>query len=190
MRPAPARRQGAGRDRQLEWIARSFQIAELSRAWAAARASRPWGLFVSERPRQRDALWHYVSRRLELARMLSVSHAQTTTNRFPGASTPGLRKPVDKLCITFFCWHLATAGNPALARVPGGSFGYNEVPTSSCQTFCWKARHLFGRAFFLVGCSALWAAQSAPQSATQRAAPQTGITARPFILRTAFAQGR
>ena len=31
---------------------------------------------------------------------------------------------------------------------PGG-FGYNEGPTSSCQTFCWKARLLFGRAFFL-----------------------------------------
>jgi hypothetical protein len=22
-----------------------------------------------------------------------------------------------------------------------GSFDYNEIPTSSCQTFCWKARH-------------------------------------------------
>ena len=22
-----------------------------------------------------------------------------------------------------------------------GSFDYNEIPTSSCQSFCWKARH-------------------------------------------------
>ena len=22
-----------------------------------------------------------------------------------------------------------------------GSFDYNEIPTSSCHTFCWKARH-------------------------------------------------
>lgn len=194
MRQAPARSPGAGRRRQPEWIARSFQIAELSRAWAAPRASRPGGFFVSERPRQRGALRHYVGRRLELPCMQPVSHAQTTTNRSPGASIPGLRKPVDKLCITFCCWHLATAGNPALARLPGGSFGYNEVPTSSCQTFCWKARHLFGRAFFLVGRSASWATQSATQSATQGAtqpaAPQTGITARPFILRAAFAHCR
>ena len=24
-----------------------------------------------------------------------------------------------------------------------GAFGYNEGPTSSCHTFCWKARHDF-----------------------------------------------
>jgi hypothetical protein len=30
-----------------------------------------------------------------------------------------------------------------------GPFEYNEGPTSSCQTFCWKARHFIGRAFFL-----------------------------------------
>jgi hypothetical protein len=22
-----------------------------------------------------------------------------------------------------------------------GAFDYNEIPTSSCHTFCWKARH-------------------------------------------------
>ena len=27
-------------------------------------------------------------------------------------------------------------------------FGYNESPTSSCQTFCWKARHSFDVPFF------------------------------------------
>jgi hypothetical protein len=30
----------------------------------------------------------------------------------------------------------------------GDAFGYNERPTSSCQTFCWKARHLFDAPFF------------------------------------------
>jgi hypothetical protein len=29
-----------------------------------------------------------------------------------------------------------------------GPFGYNEVPTSSCHTFCWKARHSFDVPFF------------------------------------------
>jgi hypothetical protein len=29
-----------------------------------------------------------------------------------------------------------------------GAFGYNEVPTSSCHTFCWKARHSFDVPFF------------------------------------------
>jgi len=27
-------------------------------------------------------------------------------------------------------------------------FDYNESPTSSCQTFCWKARHDFDVPFF------------------------------------------
>ncbi|MDP0970997.1 hypothetical protein Q6294_29030, partial [Klebsiella pneumoniae] len=31
---------------------------------------------------------------------------------------------------------------------PAGPFGYNESPTSSCHTFCWKARHLFDVPFF------------------------------------------
>ena len=29
-----------------------------------------------------------------------------------------------------------------------GAFGYNESPTSSCHTFCWKARHHFDVPFF------------------------------------------
>jgi len=29
-----------------------------------------------------------------------------------------------------------------------GAFGYNEGPTSSCHTFCWKARHFFDVPFF------------------------------------------
>ncbi|MEP7100673.1 MAG: hypothetical protein ABI781_09205 [Burkholderiales bacterium] len=28
------------------------------------------------------------------------------------------------------------------------SFDYNEIPTSSCQSFCWKARHSFDVPFF------------------------------------------
>jgi hypothetical protein len=31
---------------------------------------------------------------------------------------------------------------------PKGAFEYNEVPTSSCHTFCWKARHFFDVPFF------------------------------------------
>jgi hypothetical protein len=46
-------------------------------------------------------------------------------------------------------------GTPQRARtqeirgLQRGPFGYNEGPTSSCHTFCWKARLQFGRAFFL-----------------------------------------
>jgi hypothetical protein len=29
-----------------------------------------------------------------------------------------------------------------------GAFDYNEVPTSSCHTFCWKARQSFDVPFF------------------------------------------
>jgi hypothetical protein len=29
-----------------------------------------------------------------------------------------------------------------------GPFDYNESPTSSCQTFCWKARQAFDVPFF------------------------------------------
>jgi hypothetical protein len=32
-----------------------------------------------------------------------------------------------------------------------GRFDYNESPTSSCQTFCWKARHHFDVPFFCRG---------------------------------------
>jgi len=31
---------------------------------------------------------------------------------------------------------------------PQGAFGYNESPTSSCHTFCWKARQRFDVPFF------------------------------------------
>jgi hypothetical protein len=31
---------------------------------------------------------------------------------------------------------------------PRGAFRYNEGPTSSCHTFCWKARHRFDVPFF------------------------------------------
>jgi hypothetical protein len=30
------------------------------------------------------------------------------------------------------------------------SFDYNEIPTSSCQSFCWKARQSFDVPFFCV----------------------------------------
>jgi hypothetical protein len=33
----------------------------------------------------------------------------------------------------------------------GGAFGYNESPTSSCHTFCWKARRSSTCLFFGFG---------------------------------------
>ena len=44
-----------------------------------------------------------------------------------------------------------------------GCFDYNEVPTSSCHTFCWKARHRFDVPFF-------WP-PAAPFAALEIAAP-------------------
>ncbi|MDR7334757.1 hypothetical protein [Roseateles asaccharophilus] len=40
--------------------------------------------------------------------------------------------------------------NQCWCGFPADAFGYNGSPTSSCHTFCWKARHLFDVPFFYV----------------------------------------
>ncbi|MBS0436802.1 MAG: hypothetical protein JSR75_18255 [Proteobacteria bacterium] len=55
---------------------------------------------------------------------------------------------VDILCMEF------DVGAPQRVEIedwrgfPKGAFGYNESPTSSCHTFCWKARQVFDVPFF------------------------------------------
>jgi hypothetical protein len=55
---------------------------------------------------------------------------------------------VDKLCINFRVGALQREQIQQWRGFPGGAFGYNEGPTSSCHTFCWKARHSFDVPFF------------------------------------------
>jgi hypothetical protein len=55
---------------------------------------------------------------------------------------------VDKVCT------IIRVGSPQREEIkhwrglPRGAFGYNESPTSSCHTFCWKARQKFDVPFF------------------------------------------
>jgi hypothetical protein len=58
-----------------------------------------------------------------------------------------------------------------------GAFEYNEVPTSSCHTFCWKARHRFDVPFF-------WP-PAAPSAALEIAVPNdlSSLPSRPPLLR-------
>jgi hypothetical protein len=55
---------------------------------------------------------------------------------------------VDKVCTNI------RVGGPQREEIkhwrglPRGAFGYNEGPTSSCHTFCWKARQKFDVPFF------------------------------------------
>jgi hypothetical protein len=62
----------------------------------------------------------------------------------PRAST----RPVDNM------WMIFRVGAPQRREIKQrrgfqlGAFGYNEGPTSSCHTFCWKARHRFDVPFF------------------------------------------
>ena len=65
------------------------------------------------------------------------------------AAQRGRTRPVDNLLIKFAL--LAASQRPEIKHwrgSPRGPFGYNEGPTSSCHTFCWKARHLFDVPFF------------------------------------------
>ena len=55
---------------------------------------------------------------------------------------------VDKMWMKF---HVGTPQRLEVEHWRGfqrGAFGYNESPTSSWQTFCWKARHYFDVPFF------------------------------------------
>jgi hypothetical protein len=57
---------------------------------------------------------------------------------------------VDNLLMDF---HVGTLQRREIEQRRGlqpASFDYNEIPTSSCQSFCWKARHSFDVPFFYV----------------------------------------
>jgi hypothetical protein len=55
---------------------------------------------------------------------------------------------VDILLTTFHVGTLQRPKNKHWRGFQPGPFDYNESPTSSCQTFCWKARHPFDVPFF------------------------------------------
>jgi len=55
---------------------------------------------------------------------------------------------VDNLLMDF---HVGTLQRREIEQRRGlqpASFDYNEIPTSSCQSFCWKARQSFDVPFF------------------------------------------
>jgi hypothetical protein len=55
---------------------------------------------------------------------------------------------VGNLCITLSVGGLQRHEIEQWRGLQPGSFDYNEIPTSSCQSFCWKARHSFDVPFF------------------------------------------
>ena len=63
-------------------------------------------------------------------------------------STGDPQELVDKLWLKILVGGLQRPGNQCWCGLPGDPFGYNESPTSSCHTFCWKARRLFDVPFF------------------------------------------
>jgi hypothetical protein len=48
---------------------------------------------------------------------------------------------VDNLLMTYPVGSLQRQEIEQRRGLQPGSFDYNEIPTSSCQSFCWKARH-------------------------------------------------
>ena len=48
---------------------------------------------------------------------------------------------VDNLLMTYPVGSLQRREIEQRRGLQPGSFDYNEIPTSSCHTFCWKARH-------------------------------------------------
>jgi hypothetical protein len=67
-----------------------------------------------------------------------------------------LHNPVDILLTRFHVGSPQRPKNKHWRGFPVGPFDYNESPTSSCQTFCWKARQAFDVPFFCLspGCIA------------------------------------
>jgi hypothetical protein len=55
---------------------------------------------------------------------------------------------VDKVLIDFDVGHSQRHEIKLWRGFQRGPFGYNESPTSSCHTFCWKARQKFDVPFF------------------------------------------
>ena len=83
-----------------------------------------------------------------------------------------------RICLLKFCGQLSPVGSPQRPEIkhwcgfPADPFGYNGRPTSSCQTFCWKARHPLGRAFFLAPARPCGPAhRGATRACTEAAAP-------------------
>jgi hypothetical protein len=58
---------------------------------------------------------------------------------------------VDKLLMKFDVGGVQRAEIKQWRGFQRGPFGYNEDPTSSCHTFCWKARQRFDVPFFYLG---------------------------------------
>jgi hypothetical protein len=48
---------------------------------------------------------------------------------------------VDNMLMTYAVGSLQRQEIEQWRGLQPGSFDYNEIPTSSCQSFCWKARH-------------------------------------------------
>jgi hypothetical protein len=55
---------------------------------------------------------------------------------------------VDNLLMDFRVGRLQRREIKQRRGLQPGRFDYNEVPTSSCQSFCWKARQSFDVPFF------------------------------------------
>jgi hypothetical protein len=55
---------------------------------------------------------------------------------------------VDNLLMTYPVGTLQRQEIKQWRGLQPGSFDYNEIPTSSCQSFCWKARQSFDVPFF------------------------------------------
>jgi len=71
----------------------------------------------------------------------------------PGTSELSPRSPHDFVDILWMKNDVGTSQRREIKQWRGlqrGAFGYNEGPTSSCHTFCWKARHYFDVPFFYV----------------------------------------
>ena len=69
----------------------------------------------------------------------------------PGVARLSPRHPqgfVDNLLMTYPVGSLQRQEIEQRRGLQPGSFDYNEIPTSSCQSFCWKARHSFDVPFF------------------------------------------
>ena len=61
---------------------------------------------------------------------------------------PACGQPVDKLLTNWLVFFPQRAENKHWCGFQRSRFAYNELPTSSCHIFCWKARHLFDAPFF------------------------------------------
>jgi hypothetical protein len=71
----------------------------------------------------------------------------------PGVARLSPRHPqgfVDNLLMTYPVGSLQRQEIEQRRGLQPGSFDYNEIPTSSCQSFCWKARQSFDVPFFCV----------------------------------------